>query len=74
MWKIFQEKLRIYSLGMNGNLDPVGSVMFVEIISEVYETHEKTLKLISPIQDHFLMSWLNKICGFKFRGLKRTWN
>jgi hypothetical protein len=43
------------------HIDRVGCVKFVERISRHHKTHRKTaLKHISPIQDHFLMSWVKK--------------
>ena len=56
-----------------GTMDPVGYVKFVEIVSRDHETHKKkALELIRPIQDHFLMSWVQKFSGFRFRCPKHT--
>ena len=47
---------------ITGPMDPVGYVKFVEIISRDHETYKKkSLELIRPIQDHFPMSWVQKI-------------
>ena len=71
---IFQENWKCIFLSMNDRIDPVGPVRFVEIILRHHETHrKKALKLISPIQDHFLMSWVHKLSGFGLRCLKHTW-
>ena len=52
----------------------IGSVKFVEIMSRHHETRKKkTLKLIRPIQDHFLVSWVQKFSVFGFRCLKNIW-
>ena len=63
--------VNVFSPALMVTIDSVASVKFVEIISRHHETHKKkALKLIGPIQDHFLMSWVQKICGFGFRCLK----
>ena len=50
-----------------GTMDPVDYVKFVEIVSRDHETHQKkALELIRSIQDHFLMSLVQKFSGFRF--------
>ena len=62
-----------FSPSIMGTMDPVGYVKFVEIVSRDHETHKKkALELIRPIQDHFLMSWVQKFSGFRFRCPKHT--
>ena len=53
---------------MNVHIVPAGTVMLVELILRHQETHgQKALKLIRPIQDHFLVSWVKTHCQFGFR-------
>ena len=71
VWEIFQEILILFFPSMKSHIDPGGFVMCVEIKLRFQETHgQSALKLISPIQDHFLMSWVTTNCEFRFRGLK----
>ena len=65
--------IMFFSPSIMGTMDPVCYVKFVEIVSRDHETpKKKVLELIRPIQDHFLMTWVQKFSGFRFRWPKHT--
>ena len=54
MWKIFQEKLRMFFPNINGHLDPFVSVTFVErILRQQKRLARKALRLVSPLYTPF---------------------